>query len=304
MKAQSPQPVVFSSISEMMQQLGLPDPMHPLIALIDYKDIKLNLVDAGTAFMLGFYKISFKYDFKGQVKYGQGFYDFEEGGLAFLAPNQTVTMSADENNYQGYSFFFHADLIRNTALGKRIHQYGFFSYDVKEALFLSEGEKKVIGVIFESIAAELENHTDHFTEDIVVSQIEQLLNYSNRFYSRQFVTRRSWHTDLTVKLHTYLDNRFTHTELSLSGLPTVQEVADYLEVSPRYLTDLLRALTGRSTQQVIHDQLIEKAKLILRGSKLTVAEIAYELGFEHPQSFNKLFKQKTNMSPLQFRQSF
>jgi AraC-like DNA-binding protein len=304
MKATAQQPYVYDSISVLMARLGQPKPLHPLVALINYEDLKMSLADAGTTFIINFYKVSFKKNFKGQVKYGQGYYDFEEGGLAFLAPNQVVTMPGEESSYEGYSFFFHPDLIRNYQLGKTISRYGFFSYAVSEALFLSDKEKKIISAIFESIAGELENNIDHFSQDILVSQIEQLLNYSNRFYTRQFITRKAVYNDLTVKLDEYLEERFGTEKSILTGLPSVQEISDHLRVSPRYLTDMLKSLTGQSTQQIIHSKLIEKAKDILSTSTLTVAEIAYKLGFEHPQSFHKLFKQKTKVSPVEFRQSF
>lgn len=295
------QPYVFSNISELMKRMGQPKPLHPLIALINYENTKMDLADAGTTLITSFYKISFKNDFKGQVKYGQGYYDFEEGGLAFLAPNQLVTMTGEENSYQGYALFFHPDFIRNYPLGKVITKYGFFSYAVAEALFLSDKEKKIISALFETIAIELNNNIDHFSQDVLISQIELLLNYSNRFYNRQFITRKTVYNDVIAKMDEYLSMRL---DQPLNGLPSVQEVSDYLEVSPRYLTDMLKSLTGQNTQQHIHNKLIEKAKDILSTSTLTIAEIAYSLGFEHPQSFNKLFKQKTKVSPVKFRQSF
>lgn len=294
----------YDSISELMRRMDQPKPLHPLVALIDYNQVKVSLADAGNKFSLGFYKISFKTSFRGQVKYGQGYYDFEEGGLAFIAPNQIVTMSDNQNGYEGYSLYFHPDLIRNYPLGTAIQKYGYLSYSVSEALFLSEKEKLVIAALFESIANELDNNIDNFSQDVLVSQLELLLNYSNRYYNRQFITRKSVHSDVIDKLNVYLSDRFDSSKSSLSGLPTVQEVSDHLYVSPRYLTDMLKTLTGYSTQQHIHNQLIEKSKNILSNTNLTIAEIAYELGFEHPQSFNKLFKQKTNVSPLKFRQSF
>jgi len=304
MKATGQQPYVFNSISALMDRMGKPKPLHPLVALVNYENQKPNLADAGTTFMISFYKISFKKNWKGQVKYGQGYYDFEEGGMAFLAPNQLVTMSGDENNYEGYSFYFHPDLIRNYPLGRTISKYGFFSYAVSEALFISDQEKKIISGIFESIANELGSNIDHFSQDILVSQIEQLLNYSNRFYTRQFITRKAVYNDLTIKMDLYLEERLDPENSIVSGLPSVQEISDHLQVSPRYLTDMLKSLTGQSTQQIIHNRVIEKAKDVLSTSNLTVAEIAYQLGFEHPQSFHRLFKQKTSLSPLEFRQSF
>jgi len=301
MKSITPQPIVFKNISEMMREMGMPKPLHPLVAVVSYDTAKISRDYAGRSFLIDFYKVSFKKEFRGQIKYGQGYYDFEEGGLAFLAPNQLVTLSGEESVYDGYTLYFHADLIRHYQLGKNILQYGFFGYSVNEALFLSDKEKRIIQNLFESIIAELQHDIDGFSQDVLVSQIELLLNHSNRFYNRQFLTRKTIHHDLINLMDTYLDNRFTN---HLGGLPTVQEVADQLQVSPRYLTDMLKSLTGQSTQQHIHNRLIEEAKLILSTSRLSIAEIAYQLGFEHPQSFNKLFKRTTNFSPSGFRKSF
>jgi AraC-like DNA-binding protein len=294
------EPIVFKNISELTRGMGLPKPMHPLVAVVNYDVTKISRENAGRSFLIDFYKISFKKDFRGQVKYGQGYYDFEEGGLAFLAPNQLVTMTGEESSYEGYTLYFHADLIRNYQLGKNIDQYGFFAYAVSEALFLSDKEKQVIAALFESIAAELQNNTDAFSQDVLVSQIELLLNHSNRFYNRQFLTRKTQHHDLISQMNTYLAERF---DLA-GGIPTVQEVAAQLRVSPRYLSDMLRSLTGQSTQQHIHDRLIEKAKAILSTTDLNIAQIAYQLGFEHPQSFNKLFKRSTDLTPNAFRRFF
>lgn len=296
------QPTVFKSISAYMRDMGMPKPLHPLVALVKYDSDKVSRDNAGRTFLVDFYKVSFKEDFNGHVKYGQGYYDFEEGGLAFLAPNQLITMSTEESCYEdGYNLYFHADLIRNYQLGKNINHYGFFTYAVNEALFLSDKEKKLLVGLFENIAAELDNNTDTFSQDVLVSQIELLLNYSNRFYNRQFLTRKAIHHDLISQMDTYLEGRFADQQ---GGIPTVLEVASHLYVSPRYLTDMLKSLTGQSAQQHIHERLIEKAKLILSTTGLTIAEIAYQLGFEHPQSFNKLFKRYTNLSPNVFRKSF
>jgi len=298
---QAPQPVVFQSIAELVRALGLPKPQHPLLALVNYDVTKVNLDYAGRGILIDFYKISFKKNFRGQVKYGPGYYDFEEGGLAFLAPKQQVTMSGEETSYVGYTLYFHPDLIRNYPLGKNIGQYGFFSYSVSEALFLSEKEKHVIAGLFESIATELEHDIDAFSQDVLVSQIELLLNHSNRFYNRQFLTRKAIHSDLISRMNGYLEQRFTG---AVTGIPTVQEVAEHLGTSPRYLTDMLRSLTGQNTQQHIHERLIEHAKTILGTTRLNVSEIAYQLGFEHPQSFNRLFKRATRLTPATFRKMF
>ena len=296
------QPTIFKSISAYMRDIGLPKPLHPLVALVKYDNDKVSRANAGRSFLVDFYKVSFKEDFAGQVKYGQGYYDFEEGGLAFLAPNQVITMSTDESCYEdGYNLYFHADLIRNYQLGKNIQQYGFFAYGVNEALLVSDKEKKVLIGLFENIASELDNNTDSFSQDVLVSQIELLLNYSNRFYNRQFLTRKAIHNDLVSQMDSYLEGHFAKQP---GGIPKVLEVASYLNISPRYLSDMLKSLTGQSAQQHIHDKLIEKAKEVLSSTSLTIAEIAYQLGFEHPQSFNKLFKRHTSLSPNGFRKSF
>jgi AraC family transcriptional activator of pobA len=294
----------LTTISSALRELGLPEPKHPLIALVDYKDIDLKPEDANTAFILSFYKISFKKHFAGQIKYGQGHYDFEEGGLSFTAPDQLISQEQDEADYSGYTLLFHPDFLRGYPLAKNINNYGFFNYLVTEALYLSDKEKKIIFSLFEAMIVELDTNIDHFSQDVMISHIELLLNYSNRFYNRQFITRKIVHNDLLSEMEAYLKSYFNNELAIADGLPTVQDVANQLKISSRYLNDMLRSLTGQTTQQHIHSRLIENAKMMLSNSDRTIAEIAYQLGFEHPQSFNKLFKQKTNISPLEFRQSF
>jgi AraC-like DNA-binding protein len=293
----------FSTIGDLMQRIGLPAPMHPLIALVNYDIITPDLGNAGNRFLLDFYKISFKNSFAGSIKYGPGTYDFKEGGLAFVAPNQLVEMTADSADYQGYALYFHPDLLYSYPLSQNMNKYGFFSYAVAEALFLSEKEKVIITSLFEAIAFELNNNIDQFSQDVFVSQLGLLLDHSNRFYNRQFLTRKSINHDLTIQMYRYIAAWNTNGNGLVNGTPSAQEIATHLNVSQRYLSDMLKSLTGKTTQQHIHLQLIEKAKELLASSSLTTAEIAYRLGFEHPQSFNKLFKQKTKTSPTIFRQS-
>ena len=296
------QPTVFKSISAYMRDMGMPKPLHPLVALVKYDSDRVSRANAGRSFLVDFYKVSFKEDFHGQVKYGHGYYDFEEGGLAFLAPNQLITMSTEESCYEdGYNLYFHADLIRNYQLGRNIDQYGFFAYGVNEALLVSDKEKKVLIQLFDNIGAELDNNTDSFSQDVLVSQIELLLNYSNRFYNRQFLTRKAVHHDLISQMDDYLASRFADAK---GSVPTVLEVATHLNVTSRYLSDMLKSLTGQNAQQHIHARLIEQAKIALSSTRLSIAEIAYQLGFEHPQSFNKLFKRYTDITPNVFRKSF
>lgn len=294
----------FTSISQLMNYLHQPTPLHPLIALVNYDEVVLGAFEKNQKVCIDFYKISFKTNFKGQVKYGQGYYDFEEGGLAFLKPKQIVISSDNLNSYEGYALYFHPDFIRNYPLGNSIIQYGFFSYAVSEGLFLSAKEKKIIRNLFDTIANELENNIDHFSQDILVSQIELLLNYSNRFYNRQFITRKTLNHEIITNLGHLLDEYFIKNISLENGLPSVEYVIKKLNLSPRYLSDLLGSLTGQNTQQYIQNKLIEHSKDLLILTSLSVSEIAYKLGFEHPQSFSKLFKTKTNQSPMKFRQSF
>jgi AraC family transcriptional activator of pobA len=198
----------------------------------------------------------------------------------------------------------HPDFLLSTSLAGNIRKYGFFSYDVNEALCLSEKEKAVISGIFESIKLELSYSIDNFSQDIIISQIEQLLNYSNRYYNRQFITRKAVHSNLLTRLDNRLAVSFDQNEVLQSGMLSVNTLADELQVSARYLSDMLKSLTGMTTQQYIQGKMIDKAKEMLSVSSLSISEIAYALGFEHPQSFNKIFKRRTNLSPLEFRQSF
>lgn len=294
----------IKSISQLVRILGFPAPLHPLIALVDYNAVSIDIFPKGQKVSLDFYKISFKPTFKGHIKYGQGYYDFEEGGLAFLKPKQIVISPEETESYEGIALYFHPDFIRNYPLGKTINQYGFFSYDVSEALFLSAKEKEIIANLFASIANELENNIDHFSQDVLVSQIELLLNYSNRFYNRQFITRKAVNHNIITSLDKLLDNYFEERTSQKDGLPSVKYISTELKLSQRYLSDMLNSLTGLNTQQYIQNAIIEKAKEKLSMTNLSVSEIAYELGFEHSQSFSKLFKTKTNVSPLEFRNSF
>lgn len=294
-------PLKFNSITDLMRRLKLDPPSHPMVTLVNYNKVKMDLRDAGSWFMLDLYKITFKKEFKGSVKYGPVTYDFKEGGMAFLAPGQVVQMSADPGDYQGYTLYFHPGLLDGHALSQGIHNYGFFDYAVAEALFLSEKEKQTMETLFKAIEIELDNQIDPFSENVLVSQLELLLNHSNRFYNRQFLTRKNLHHDLISRMNNWLNERFDGTDKIINGLPSPQDIATHLNVSQRYLSDMLKTLTGKTTQQHIHLALIEKAKVLLNQTTLTTAEIAYHLGFEHPQSFNKLFKQRTSISPVQFR---
>jgi AraC-like DNA-binding protein len=294
----------IESISQLMRILEVPAPFHPLIALVDYNDLSIENFPRGEKVSLNFYKVSFKPTFRGKIKYGQGYYDFEEGGLAFLRPKQIVISPEEEENYEGIALYFHPDFIRDYPLGKTISQYGFFSYGVSEALFLSAKEKEVIANLLVTIANELHNNIDSFSQDVLVSQIELLLNYSNRFYNRQFITRKAINHEIITSLDELLAHYYKDENSLKNGLPSVKYISTELNLSQRYLSDMLSSLTGLNTQQYIQNSIIELAKERLSTTTLSISEIAYGLGFEHSQSFSKLFKVKTNLSPTEFRHSF
>jgi AraC family transcriptional regulator, transcriptional activator of pobA len=296
-------PHQFNSISDLHRVLGLPKPLHPLVSLVDNTEIAIEKEQLPQSFLLNFYKISYKKGLRGKIRYGQSYYDFDEGGMVFTAPNQLLA-TTDDTEYLGHTLLIHPDFIRNYPLGKNITNFGFFSYAANEALHLSEKEKAVILSIFKNIDDELQSAIDDFSQDVIIAQIELILNYSNRFYKRQFITRKAVSNDLLSRLENLLNNYFNNQTALMKGLPTVQYLAAQLNISPRYLSDMLRSLTGQNAQQHIHNKLIEKAKEMLSTSNLSVAEVAYQLGFEHPQSFNKIFKRKTNFTPIAFKQSF
>jgi AraC family transcriptional activator of pobA len=297
-------PLKLNSISEMHTVLGFPKPLHPLISLVNYADIKTPFEEWPKAIVPNFYKISFKKNTTGKIKYGQGYYDFDEGGLTFISPNQVIACVDDEQDLSGYTLLIHPDFLRGYPLDHKIKTYGFFSYGTNEALFLSDKERKVLFSVFENISEELNNAIDDFSQDLVISYIEVLLNYSNRFYMRQFITRKQVNSDTLSKMEILLNDYFEKEETLNLGLPSVEYLASQLNISPRYLGDMLRSVTGQNAQQHIHAKLIEKAKEYLTTTNLSVAEIAYKLGFEQPQSFNKLFKNKTKQTPVQFKHEF
>ncbi|GAB2562825.1 helix-turn-helix domain-containing protein [Spirosoma aerophilum] len=305
MKADPKQkPRIFHSISDMQRAFGLPKPLHPLISLLDYSQVQITPEMLASPFVMDFYNITYNESAGCKMRYGQTTYDFDEGGMFFTSPGQPLTGLQTAASSSGFTLLVHPDFLRNYPLATKIKNYGFFSYSVTESLHLSEKEKKIISAMSKNIGDELETAIDELSQDVLIAQLELLVNYSQRFYQRQFRTRKPINNALLEKVDRLLQSYFTKETALLRGLPTVQFLSDELQVSPRYLSDLLRSLTGQNTQQYIHYKLIEKAKEVLTISNLTVGEVAYQLGFEHPQSFSKLFKLKTNLSPLEFRQSF
>jgi AraC family transcriptional activator of pobA len=295
---------LIKSITEFHSLRGLNKPEHPLISVVNMNEIKVFATSKKMAF--DFYFISLKHAIGANYHYGQENYNFDEGVLSFMAPNQVFGL--DVNNTStiptGYMLLVHDDFLWNTPVARSIKKYDYFNYAVNEALYLTEKEEKLITQIIETIQQECRSNMDRFTKNILISHIETLLSYSERFYNRQFIVREKASHQVLEQLEKLLIEYFNNINLISTGLPTVQYVADSLNLSPSYLGSLLRMLTGLNTQQHIHEKLIVKAKEQLSTTQLTITEIAYKLGFEHPQSFSKLFKIKTQTSPSAFRESF
>jgi len=293
----------INSVSELHRLMSLPKPLHPLLTFIDHSQVTSVRDEEKPNLLLNFYNISIKRSFQGQLKYGKNHYDFDEGTMSFIAPNQVISIDNEEDrNKDGWSLLFHPDLIREYQLGKVIKNYGFFSYSVNEALHLSDEEEKTVEAIVRNIQKEITSRLDNFSQDVIVSNLELLLSYCNRFYRCQFITRKMATNDLLTNFERILETYFINN--ADVKLPTVEKLASELNVSSSYLGDMLRSLTGQNTQQHIHNKLIESAKEFLISTDLTVSEIAHQLGFEYSQSFSKLFKSKTNLTPIEYRHSY
>jgi AraC family transcriptional activator of pobA len=295
----------FISISESHQAFGLPKPQHPLISLMHFNESHPFNTDMAPIYdVLDFYKITFITKNSGRLRYGQDYYDYNEGSMLFLAPNQMVGTTEYNRNTYAYLLLIHPDFFLGHPLAQKIKQYNYFSYTVNEALHLSNQEKDTILSVYDMLEQELNSRVDEFSQEVVIAQIELLLSYVNRFYKRQFITRKAANNDILQKTERILDDYYQSQQSLIHGIPTVQFLSEQLNLSPGYLSDVLRSAIGRNAQQYIHLKLIEKAKEKLSTTGLSVSEIAYDLGFEHPQSFSKLFKSKTKMSPVEFRSSF
>ncbi|MDR7210271.1 helix-turn-helix transcriptional regulator [Flavobacterium piscis] len=292
------------SVSEFHRLLSLPEPRHPLVSVINLAETIFLEDDVWNGFVNRFYCVALKREAKGKIRYGQQHYDYDKGVLSFTAPNQVQYLDLDNVECgSGYLLIFHPDFLLAHPLASKINGYNFFSYAVNEALHLSAEEEDDLITILNKIDKEC-LHIDKYTQEIILSQIELLLNYSNRFYERQFITRKNHNHQLLTKFELLIEEYFDSSTTTQPELLTVQRLAELMNLSPNYLSDLLRMHTGQNTQQHIHQRLIEKAKEKLSTTNLSISEIAYTLGFEHAQSFSTLFKKKTSLSPLEFRQAF
>ncbi|SEJ49824.1 AraC-type DNA-binding protein [Dyadobacter sp. SG02] len=302
MKKQAP--YIVHSISEQHRILALPKPVHPLVSVFNFEEMDHANADTRMqTLVLDMYCVSLKRNVTGKVRYGQGFYDFDEGIMFCTAPGQVTGNITDDHKPSGWCVVFHPDFIRKHPLGQRMKDYGFFDYAVNEALHLSEHEESLVISLMKMLRDEISARIDAYSEDVIVAHIELLLSYAHRFYGRQFITRKPVSSDVLIRFEKVLSDYFNTDRPVLDGLPTVSYLAGALNFSDNYLSDLLKNLTGQNAQQHIHRYVIEKAKELLTQTSLTVSEIGFQLGFEFPQSFSRLFKSKTDLTPLGYRKS-
>lgn len=295
--------IQVKTISEFHRLYNLPKPLHPLISLVDYAE----MYKGGTikCWSQSFYSIALKKNVLGKFNYGQLPYDFDEGLMSFFAPGQILNIKFNDElpgqEPSGWILLIHPDFLWNTTLAKTIKQYEYFGYAINEALFLSDEEEYNMGILLDNIREEYSKNMDDFSKKIIISQIELLLNYADRYYKRQFITRERSNHELLTKFEELLELYFNEKNDRQRVLPTVQYFSEKLNKTPDYLSSVLKNTTGNNTSQHIQLKLIEVAKLKLSTTALTVSEIAYDLGFEQPQSLSKLFKKVTQQTPLEFR---
>lgn len=276
---------------------------HPLVEVIDFSKID-EQIEEGTRISCDFYIVMFKNYCANKFRYGRQTYDFQDGSLVCIAPKQVLIMDTEverKENKMGWGLFFHPDLIRGTSLGSKMKNYSFFSYETNEALHLSDKEKQVLYDTVQKINTELSENIDQHSQTLIVSNIELLLNYCTRYYDRQFITRKTVNSDTLSMVDSILVNYFQSAELSEKRLPTVKYLADQVHLSSNYLSDLLKRETGMNAMDRIHYYLIEEAKNLLLTTNKTVGELAFDLGFEYPQYFSRLFKSKTGVTPVEYR---
>jgi AraC-like DNA-binding protein len=300
-------PVTITTIADYHRWLGLPQPVHPLVSVLRFEEMAYQPQGEVQTVIHHFYSLALKKSFHKRLKYGQQPVDFDQGMLLCMAPKQVLSIAGPPEpaaTHQGWLLLVHPDLLRNTPLAKKIHHYEYFGYQAQEALHVSEPEQAQLVGILHQIEQEYRTQPDKLSHPVILAQLDLLLTYADRFYQRQFRTRQAVHQQLLSRLEELLNDYFSGPRLPAEGLPPVTYLAEALHLSPNYLSRVLKTLTGQSTKQFILDKVIELAKEKLSTTTLTMNEIAYELGFGHPQSFGKLFKSYTQLSPRQFRQLF
>jgi len=295
----------IKSIHEIHQFLGLGKPKHPLISVFKFGQKQSHSIKETFKYSLALYQISIKGNCPYTIsKYGRNSYDFQECSMIFTSPDQVLEVSKAYKieDDDCWTLVFHPDLIRKSELGKKIDHFSFFNYASNEALHLSGDERNTITDISQKIIKEYSHNLDRHSQPLIISNLELLLNYGVRFYDRQFYTRTNLNKDAVSEFEQVLKAYYKSDNQVESGIPSVQYCATEMNISPKYLSDLLRKETGKNTQEHIHNFIIEKAKTLLLGSSKSSSEIAYDLGFEYPQYFSKLFKKSTSMSPIEYRQ--
>ena len=294
--------IEIKSVTQIHNSLGLQKPKHPLVSIIPMS--KLSSYDYGDfTYVMDLYQISLKTGVTGSITYGRNSYDFQEGTMVFSKPGQSMSYADNEQTEEedGWMLIFHPDLIRKSELGKSIDSYTFFSYDVNEALHLSDDEKVSLFELIDKIEKEYNNNIDCHSQELIIANIEMILKYCARYFDRQFYTRTNINKDAVSKFENLLKDYYESENPLNLGIPSVKYCAEELNKSSHYLSDMLRKATGKSAQEHIYNFLINKAKTKLLSSSESVSQIAYELGFEYPQHFSKLFKSKTGISPAEYR---
>ncbi|WP_430612487.1 helix-turn-helix domain-containing protein [Flavobacterium sp. JP2137] len=307
MKKNIQAPLSVKTIADLHKLLGIPQAKHPKISVINLESLDQgSLIPYPVIYHL--YCISIKKNFEGKLQYGSSLYDFESGAMTFISPSQLLYIRENESpQMQGYMLAIDRDFLRAYPLAQKINHYPFFSYLSNKALYLTEKEQKMITKLMHNLLREIQPIINTVTHELLISHIELLLTYCKRFYTRQFhdisPTGSPVQSDLLFQLHGLLEKYINSEQITLHGAPSVSYIADQLHFSPNYLSDLLRQYTGKSTRNHIQDKVIDKAKDILISTNLSIGEIAFMLGFEYPQSFCKLFKSKTQLSPTKYRES-
>lgn len=297
----------FKTLSSYLDYLELPRPEHPMISVFTaISDGFLPCPKASSPSITNdCYTISFKKIVKGDLTYGRTKYDFTNGALFFIAPRQVLQWdSSVVYEQKGFSINLHEDFLKGTELAQDIRKYGFFSYSANEALHISPKEEKQIELIIQNIELEYQNNQDSFSKDIIISHLSTLLKYAQRFYERQFINRTELSNDLLVQFNQQLEEYFDSGQLKENGIPSIEQIADQLSVSQRYLSDTLKKETGKTSTEHLQLYLIDEAKNILLDPQKTVSEVAYELGFEYPPYFSRLFKKKEGISPTEYREKY
>lgn len=292
----------IKTVSDYNNIIGLKT-KHPLVSVVDFSKVKKTPKKEAVALSFGFYSVFFKEAKNCTLKYGRSTYDYQEGSLIFIAPNQIVSIEDDGDEYipNGFALLFHPDLLQRTSLAQDIKEFSFFSYSISESLHLSENERLIVQECFSKIEYEISGNVDKHSKEIIVANIELFLKYCVRFYHRQFISRDDLNFGIVERFEKLLHNYFKGKEPELNGTPTVVYCANVLNLSPNYFGDLIKKETGKSAQEYIHTVIIDIAKEMIFDINKSISQIAYELGFKYPHHFTRLFKQKVGQSPIEYR---